>query len=155
MKILRKKDGNWVEVYIKQLPARELKKILTGKRFVFEWVEFSGKQLFKLCLKEDDTELGLMAISIPEDPRIEIELIESSVSNIGRNKEYEGICGCLLAFACRESFKLGYGGYISLVPKTVLKNHYIDIYGFEDTGMSHLFSDSKNSLKLIQKFLKE
>jgi len=155
MKILRKKDGNWVEVYIKQFDAKELKKILKSKRFGFDWHKFSDKQLFKLCLKEDDTELGLMAISSPEDPRIQIDLIESSVGNIGKNKEYEGICGCLLAYACRESFRLGYDGYISLIPKTVLKNHYIDLYGFEDTGMLTVFSDSENSLKLIQKFIKD
>ena len=43
---------------------------------------------------------------------------------------WEWVGGCLIAFACRESFKRGYEGWVFLVPKTNLIEHYHSNYGF-------------------------
>ncbi len=40
---------------------------------------------------------------IPVELRIEIRLIEVSKENIGHEKEYDRIAGCLIAFACHNS----------------------------------------------------
>jgi len=49
---------------------------------------------------------------------------------MGPGKKLDRIAGCLIAFACKESFKRGHDGCIFLIPKTYLINHYQEKYGF-------------------------
>lgn len=69
---------------------------------------------------------------------IEIELLEVCYENVGVQKIFEGISGCLIAFACRESFKRGHDGFVLLTPKTVLIEHYIKKYGFHFVGIKSI-----------------
>ena len=99
----------------------------------FNWSDYKDKEVYKIRLKNDEIILGLMCIIDHTDPSvnaIEILLLESSAENIGKDKKIDFIGGCLIAFACRESFKRGHEGVVYLVPKSGLVEHYTDQYGF-------------------------
>jgi hypothetical protein len=84
-------------------------------------------------LAENDEAIGLMALELfDSEQRAEMKLIESSAGNIGKNKYYSRIVGCLLAHAIRIAVtRYGAMAAIFLVPKTKLVNHYIGEYGFQ------------------------
>ena len=119
----------------------------------------SAKQLkevakvYKLLIAEDSI-LGVMGITdTPEEKRIEIKLLASSVENQGKNKIYEGIAGCLMAYACRiAKIKYGFLACVSLVPKTSLKAHYINKYDMVDAGWQ-LYLEGEQLDNIIVKYL--
>lgn len=79
-------------------------------------------------------------------------LLEVSIANVGKNKMYDNIAGILIAFTCKVAYEKGCFGFVSLVSKTVLREHYTNKYGFLPQGR-HLYSDGANSLKLISNYL--
>ncbi len=92
-------------------------------------------------------------MDIPAEYRMEIKLLASARENVGDGKEYEGIAGCLIGFACRESVKR-YGDLacVSLMPKTELQEHYRRKYGMIDAG-HQLCVEGLSLIKLINKYL--
>ena len=97
--------------------------------------------------------LGLLSIEdIPKELRIHIRLIEVNSDDVGKQKDYENIAGCLIAFTCKQSFKKNYDGFVSLYSKTELKRLYREKYGFEELGMN-LYTELSNSEDLIKKYL--
>jgi hypothetical protein len=58
------------------------------------------------------------------DGFIELHHIETALHNYGRNKQYGGVVGNMVAFARKMSFELNFGGYVSFVAKTKLIPHY-------------------------------
>lgn len=130
------KTGEEFEAIIEPVTSKDFKTIAKdSKRFdKFDWDEFKTKEVYKLRVIHNDTILGLMSITDHTDPginAIEIGLLEVSAENIGENKGIDHIGGCLIAFACRESIKRGHDGYVFLVPKTGLIEHYAKKYGFQ------------------------
>ncbi len=122
-------------------------------RFQFNWQAEAKKEVYKLELEATGEILGFMSIeNIPREIRVDINALEVSIDNVGSDKVYEGIAGCLIAYACRIAFLSGYSGFVSLTPKTVLKEHYKTIYGFEEMG-SKLITQNENSETLIEKYL--
>jgi len=87
----------------------------------------------------------------PDDYALEIRLLASSYENVGTEKIYNRIAGCLISYACRESFKLGYDGFVCLKPKTKLEAHYIKRYGLQSTKL-FLVTEGINSIKLIKEY---
>ena len=70
-------------------------------------------------------------------------------------KKYDYLAGCLIAFACKESFKLkvDYKGFLTFMSKTSLIQWYSKKYRAK-VGLGHrMYIDSENGLKLIQKNL--
>jgi hypothetical protein len=65
----------------------------------------------------------------------------------------QAFVGCLIAWACRLAFIKGYYGFVSLIPKTRLIEHYKNAYGFEQFGRQ-LAVDAEQSHSLIKKYLK-
>ena len=129
--------------------------LLTKKRYSFIWKQLKGKaKTYKLQIDGEDDILGVMALDdFPDESRIEIKLLATSKENIGRNKKYEGIIGCLLAFACSESLiKYNELACVSLIPKTELKNHYINKYGMTDAGWQVFIEGPELSL-LIRNYI--
>ena len=97
--------------------------------------------------------LGLLSLKdIKDELRIHINLIEISEKNRGQGKKYDRIAGCLIAYACELSFDKSYDGFVSLVPKTRLINHYCKHYGFEQYGRQ-LGLGYEASINLIKKYL--
>jgi hypothetical protein len=157
--------GKKLEAIIEPLAKEDFKTIQKSKdRFnKFDWSEYRGEEVYKLRLKNDDIILGLMCLTDHDDDAtnaIEIELVEVSDENIGSNKKLDNIGGCLIAFACRESFKRGHDGVVFLTPKTQLLEHYTSKYGFyhmplktvnRPEGLMILYGE--NSRALIKKYL--
>ena len=110
---------------------------ITKKQFFFRWDQLKEKaDLYKLTFEDDPVILGLMAlIDVTAEYRIEIKLLTTSKENRGRGKQYEGIAGCLIAYAAKESVgKYRRLACVSLKPKTELRQHYINKYGMQPGG---------------------
>ncbi|WP_113617075.1 N-acetyltransferase [Chitinophaga flava] len=132
----------------------EVKSLPKG-RFYFNWkVLEESSTIYKLQLSGEEDILGLVAlIHFPEESRIEIKLITSSRENIGKKKKYDGIVGCLIGFACQLSLeKYGEFACVSLVPKTEIRQHYIEKYGMLDAGWQ-LFLDGGRLLNIVKKYV--
>lgn len=71
---------------------------------------------------------GLISLK-PNYDHVFVHLIESAKFNQGKAKQYAGVPGNLFAFACKRSFDLGYGGFVTFVPKTQLVQHYVETRG--------------------------
>lgn len=128
--------------------------IKRSKRFVFDWSKLKGKGVYKLMQQGNPEILGLMCISEHGEgwDAVEIELIEVCTEHARRkDKKIDGIAGCLIAYACRESIKTGHSGYVFLIPKTDLTEYYQKKYGFMPFGRS-LILDDTNALVLIKKY---
>ncbi len=154
MFLIRKTTLERVEAIVEAILPEDLKNIHKNKRFdKFDWGKEAGFDVYQLKLKDSGICLGLMSVEdIPVELRIEIRLIEVSKENIGHEKEYDRIAGCLIAFACQIAFKKNYRGFVSLVPKTVLIEHYKNTYGFEQFGRQ-LALDFPASSLLVKKYI--
>lgn len=121
------------QVKVELLDEDDYKQI-TKTRYYFNWKTEKEYSVYKLICRGDI--LGLMSCLINvNEQRIEIKLLAVSKENRGGNKEFDRIAGTLIGFACREAMKLyGKEACVSLVPKTKLKQHYIDRYGMLDAG---------------------
>jgi hypothetical protein len=167
MKLLETATGKSREAVIETMKSKDFQVIKNSERGFnkFEWSEYKGKEVFKIRLVDDEAILGLMYLIDHEDETtnaIEIALLQVSDENVGRNKKFENIGGCLIAYAARESFKRGHDGFIFLIPKTDLIEHYSSKYGFQHMplrtlsrpeGLMILYDGG--SRRLIQKYLDE
>lgn len=123
------------------------------KRFGFDWAKEKNYDVYKITLAGDRTILGLMSLEVIEqESRIDIKLLESAKENIGKKKMFDGIAGCLIAYACKLSFEKGFEGFVSLKPKTALVQHYTKKYQLFRMG-THLVIDRNNAFLLIKKYL--
>jgi hypothetical protein len=135
VKLMDVERGELIEAVIEPMSIGDFTLVKKSKdRFdKFDWSKYKRKEVYKLRLKDNDLIVGLICLIDHKDAAvdaIEIELLEVSAENIGKDKSLDYIGGCLIAFACRESFKRGHEGCIFLVPKTSLIDHYIEKYGF-------------------------
>ena len=110
--------------------------------------------MFKLTLQGEPEILGLLALTdFPGEFRMQIRLLSVSRENLGKNKKYEGIAGCLIAFAGRTAVsKYFEQACISLLPKTELRSHYKSKYGMLDGG-PQLFLEGARLHTIIKKYL--
>jgi hypothetical protein len=157
--------GEKFEALIEPVTANDFKAIKKDKaRFdKFNWNVYKSYEVYKLRLAAEETILGLMClIDHPGEGinAIEIVLLEVSAENRRGKKKLANIAGCLIAFACREAFKRGYEGWVFLLPKTYLVQHYPSKYGFTHVpiktrerpeGIMEL--NTSSSLRLIKKYL--
>jgi len=122
-------------------------------KFGFDWSEEIEYEIYKLIIPKTGEILGLVSLDrVFEELRIEIRLLELSKSNIGASKKYEKVAGILIAHCCKQSFQNGFFGFVSLIPKTKLINHYKKEYGFQQFG-KHLVVDLDKSELLMKKYL--
>ena len=156
MRIKNTKTGKFRKAKVDSLEKGDQKKIRDSDQFDFDWKLEKKKKnnLYKLyLLDEKDEILGLLSLEdIKEELRIHINLIEVSAKNIGRGKKYDRIAGSLIAYACQLSFDKSYDGFISLIPKTRLIDHYCKKYGFEQFGRQ-LGLGYEASITLIKNYL--
>lgn len=98
---------------------------------------------------------GALCLRI-EHEMLVMDALELAPYNIGREKKrYDYVAGCLIAFACRESFKISgdYKGFLTFVSKTNLIKWYSEKYGAELALGQRMFIDWENGEKLIEKNL--
>lgn len=114
------------------------KKLLPLKKdgWNFNWRELhktEGSQFYKIaCIKTPKIIEGMLMLTLFNNEMLFMNNIELAPQNIGHNRKYENISGCLLAYACRMSFEIGrghYNGYLSFESKTKLIELYENKYG--------------------------
>ncbi len=152
MEICDVKTGFNHEILIERVFEQDFKKI-TKSKYYFNWQTEKKNQVYKLRVLNTEEILGLMSlVKIEQEKRIEIKLLAVSRENRGSKKNYEGIAGNLIAYACREARMLyGFDACVSLIPKTSLKRLYMSKYFMLDAGW-HLFLYGSEMTRLINKF---
>jgi hypothetical protein len=65
---------------------------------------------------------------------------------------YNGVCGNLVAFACKFSFQRGHEGKLSFLSKTVLIDHYERTLGAFHFGGRVKVIETQAALKLINRY---
>ncbi len=138
---------------IKRISVAEIQNLKGNKNFTFEWDQEKNREIFALTLKDKEEILGLVSITDnKKEFRIHINLLEASNNHRGKKKKLRSIPGCLIGFACKAAFKKGYGGFVSLIPKTYLMSYYQEHFGFVRMGR-HLATFGDNSKYLMTKHL--
>ena len=127
--IIEVKSGRKVETDVSRVTNADLKTVLKKNGWKFNWrreLANPAKQVYKLKTIEGDERVQCMISIIPkpQDRLIDMPLIETAPHNFGRRKQYWGVPGNLVAFACKMSFEMGFDGYLRFVPKTALIAHY-------------------------------
>jgi hypothetical protein len=114
--------GEIFETIVSELSADELKEV---KAWQFNWLKESRYfTIFKLTTVADPTVVqGLMSMEAQQG-FIFMSLIETAPHNYGSTKQYLGVAGNLVAFACKASFESGFSGYVSFISKSKLIDHY-------------------------------
>ncbi len=155
MKLFDKQSKKLIKARISKLSSTKGIKKELKENFTFNWDLEIKNEVFKLENIVGEEIIGLISLeNIPDEFRIHINLLESSIKNRGKNKQVENIAHCLIAFACKQSFALGYDGFVSLYPKTELIKYYIEEYNFEQLGR-HLAIYGAASFNLINEYLDE
>ena len=152
MIIIDTETGQSHKVEIEPVESGDFKTI-TKRRYFFDWKEENDQELYKLRIVDTSDILGLVSCErIPEEWRIHIRLLTVSHENRGSDKKYENIAGNLITFiskiAIREHAELA---CVSLKPKGVIAQHYIDKYGMNITGLT-LSVEIKVILNLINTY---
>ena len=116
----------------------------------------ANSEIYVLRLKQDKDKIvqGIIQL-VFLNGMISMELIEVHPNNRGKNKKFHFVAGCLIAFGCRESFKLDndYEGYLTFESKTVLIDIYGEKYGATQTFRSKMYISPEQGIKLISKYL--
>jgi hypothetical protein len=113
-------------------------KSLKKARYFFDWKEEKDAEVYKLVREGNNEILGLISIErIPTEWRIHIRLLTVSKENKGKHKEYDNIAGNLIAFVSKLAVEeFGELACVSLRPKTLIAQHYIDKYNMNTTGIT-------------------
>ena len=67
--------------------------------------------MYKLVIRGNEVIQGLISVQ-PFVGYVEMYLIETAPHNFGRKKRYNGVPGNLVAFTCKMSFEMGFGGFV-------------------------------------------
>lgn len=125
----------------------------------FNWRQYlkdeNGRAFVLRTIESPQIIQGALFLKVEHDMLI-MEILEIAPHNIGsENKRYNYVAGCLIAFACRESFKIkgAYKGFLTFVSKTSLIKWYSEKYGAELALGQRMFIDWENGEKLIEKYL--
>ncbi|MDA7501985.1 hypothetical protein N8482_01800 [Chitinophagales bacterium] len=126
----------------------------------FSWrsiVKRKGTDTYVLRLKSNPSSIqGVLHLRVHEGMLI-MDLVEIAPQNIGRqSKRYSYVAGCLIAFACRESYKLesSYKGFLTFESKTKLVSWYSDNYYAIVAMGQKMYIEPVDSAKLIDRYLK-
>lgn len=150
MIVINTETGGKHIVVIEPVESKDFK-IITKERYFFDWNEESGEELYKLRIVETNEILGLVSFEIiPEEWRIHLRLISVSVENKGTDRKYQNIAGNLITFVSKIAVR-EFAEYacVSLKPKGVVAQHYIDKYGMNKTGTT-LSIEIREILNLIK-----
>ena len=160
-----------IDVYILDIAKRELveAEIISAKianmplkkdGWNFNWKKLFDEKNTKTYVLRIKTETatteGVLQLRIEEEMLI-MDLIEIAPHNLGStSKKYDFVAGCLIAFACRESFITldgNYKGYLTFTSKTKLINWYSTKYGAVLANGQNMYIDEDQGSILINEYL--
>ncbi|NOQ25420.1 MAG: N-acetyltransferase [Bacteroidales bacterium] len=130
-------SGKSHQVKIEPVESGDYKNI-TKRRYFFDWAEEKEWEIYKLRIIDSSDILGLVSFErIPTEWRIHIRLLSVSKENRGSDKKYKHIAGNLITFVSKIAIKeYAELACVSLKPKEIIAQHYIDKYGMNITGMT-------------------
>lgn len=141
------------------IPAKHIKLPLKKDGWNFDWnkvnKEKDSETYILRTLRKPFTIEGMLLLK-KEDGMLIMDLVEIAPHNIGTsNKRFDNVAGCLIAFACRESYNLesDYKGYLTFTSKSNLIELYQKKYGAVLTIGRRMYIDDRIGLKLIKKYL--
>lgn len=158
VKILEQKTGLEKVAEIKRALKKELP--LKKDNWNFDWKKLyavEGSEIYKVSLLETPSQVeGLLMLTLFNGEMVFMNNVELAPRNLGKRKRYDQIAGCLLSYACRESFEKGKGGYhgfLSFDSKTELIELYQKKYGASIAMGNKMFFDAVTGKKLMKKYL--
>jgi len=156
--ILEKKTDLEQKAEIKKILKKELP--LKKDGWNFNWRELSkveGSFIYKITLLESPNKIeGILMLTMFNEEMLFMNNIELAPHNIGKNKKYDSVAGCLLAYGCRESFEKGkgnYHGFLSFDSKTELIELYQNKYGASLAIGHKMFFAPESGKKLMKQYL--
>jgi hypothetical protein len=146
-------SGDVFETEFHKVYKREIKK----KDWYFDWhLELAKKEctVYKMTIKENLKVIqGLISIEI-KDNFVFVSLVENAKFNRGKDKIFVGVGGNLFAFACKNSIKLGFGGFVGFISKTTLVSYYQKKLGAEVALGQRMFISDTEAVKLVNHYFK-
>jgi len=125
----------------------------------FKWksiIKRENTDTYVLRIKSNPSSVqGVLHLKVQEGMLI-MDIVEIAPHNIGRkNKRYDYVAGCLIAFACRESFKLenNYKGFLTFESKTKLIDWYMEKYDAKIAMGQKMYIGPNDGQNLINEYL--
>ncbi len=157
MYLLDLKTNSLVEGSITKASAKAMP--LKKEGWNFNWrtiIKKKDTETFSLILKSNpEVVQGVINLRIQEGMLV-MDLVEIAPHNIGRtDKRYDYVAGCLIAFACRESFKLEstYKGFLTFESKTKLIDWYREKYHAKIAMGQKMYIEPNGGQLLIDVYL--
>ena len=149
--------GQRVAAQIVRATAVDLREATKKAGWRFKWRDEArqiGREVYKLALLgAPATTQGLISLEDRGDHTY-MSLIESAPFNQGRLKQYNGVAGSLVAFACKLAFERGQEGNLAFTSKTVLIEHYEHTLGAFHYQNHQMILETGAAVRLIQRHLK-
>jgi hypothetical protein len=165
IKIQTQKDEIWTEASIVIGPRLKLPDLQGGWRFDFA-KHSKGKDTYTYVLvtkSNPDIIQGCLIYKMRNKQEPYMAYLEVAPHNKGNKKEFRDVSGCLIAFACRLSFKLGEGHFKGWLAFDVLEERkedefklmklYSSKYGAKKFGETTMLIEPNEGEKLIEKYL--
>ncbi len=128
---------------------------LLGLKWQFDWkleLEIESHFVYKLVAENNPNLIqGLICLERKPD-HIYIHLLESSSFNKGSQKQFLGVAGNLVAYACKQSFQFGNDGNVSFIAKEQLINHYERSIGAFHFGNRRMIINTNAAKILVNQY---
>lgn len=152
-------SGKSYQTDILKVSKKEIGTVHKKDGWFFNWKqEFieKGHQIYKLVLQGDTKIQGLISIEpVPDQLYVEMHLIENAPHNFAEGKQFVGVAGNLVAFACKTSFELGFDGFVAFTAKTELMDHYSETLGAQHIyGHNRMAIFTESAKKLVNSYYK-
>lgn len=145
-------EAEIVKATIKDMPLKK-------DKWNFNWraiFKYKNTETFILRLTSNPESIqGVLQLK-KQGGMLIMDLVEIAPHNIGQeNKRYDYVAGCLIAFACRETFKLenNYKGFLTFESKTQLIEWYMENYYAKIAIGQKMYIEPINGQKLIEKYI--
>ena len=153
--IERRVDGVSHPTVVVSINTSNSSLLLPPESWKFDWsaeILNSKRAVYALVLESDTSRIhGLISIERKVD-HFHIHLLESGMQNIGKRKEYLGVPGNLIAFACLQAIELGLDGSVAFYSKSGLINHYAETLRAKFIGGQLMVIYPKDALFLIAQY---
>jgi len=149
--------GDSFPTEISYLTKQDLKQVTRKNGWLFNWkkeLDDNTKEVYKLTIVNNPNIIqGLLSLIIETD-HVFMNLLENAPFNMGSKKQYEGVAGNLVAFACKVSFQHGFSGFVAFTAKTKLIRHYEKTLGAYHFGGHRMIIATEPARILIDKYFK-
>jgi hypothetical protein len=112
------------------------------------------RNVFKLTITGNPVVIQGLVSYTAKSGYLEMYLIENAPFNFGKNKEYNGVAGNLIAYVCKRSLELGFDGVVAFTSKTVLIGHYAKTLGAVPIGGQRMAIREEQAKKLVNHYFK-